>query len=77
MLTAVVTAPGHQPVAHISASGTGTVGEIQLKPEANAVATPPPGPWIIDPARSTVIATTRHLASAESKPGSQKSADGS
>lgn len=64
MLTAVVTAPGHQPVArvaHISASGTGTLGEIRLEPETNAVATPPPGPWVIDPAHSTVIATARHL----------------
>lgn len=64
MHTAVVTAPGHQPVAQlarISSSGAGSLGEIRLAPQANAVATPPPGPWTIDPMHSTVIVTARHL----------------
>ncbi|MET9490136.1 MULTISPECIES: YceI family protein [unclassified Nocardia] len=64
MHTAVITAPGHQPVAQlarISAAGTGTLGEIMLAPEANAVTVPPPGPWTIDPMHSTVIVTARHL----------------
>ncbi|WP_067687569.1 YceI family protein [Nocardia jejuensis] len=62
--TAVVTAPGHQPVAQlarISAGGTGSLGEIWLVPEVDAVSTPPPGPWTIDPMHSTVIVTARHL----------------
>ncbi|WP_405484513.1 YceI family protein [Nocardia sp. NBC_00511] len=62
--TAVVTAPGHQPVARvarISAAGTGALGEIRLDRAQDAVTTPPPGRWTIDPAHSTVIATARHL----------------
>ncbi|MFJ9363850.1 YceI family protein [Nocardia sp. NPDC101769] len=62
--TAVVTAPGHQPVAliaRISATGAGTLGEIRLERSADAVTTPPPGPWTIDPAHSTVLVTARHL----------------
>ncbi|MFB7722981.1 MULTISPECIES: YceI family protein [unclassified Nocardia] len=62
--TAVVTAPGHQPVAQlarIAATGGGALGEVRLEPEANTVALPPPGPWTIDPAHSTVLVTARHL----------------
>ncbi|MFI1916071.1 YceI family protein [Nocardia sp. NPDC020380] len=64
MHTAVVTAPGHQPVARvirISAAGVGALGEIRLEREADAIALPPPGPWTIDPMHSTVQATARHL----------------
>ncbi|MRH88083.1 hypothetical protein GFY24_11620 [Nocardia sp. SYP-A9097] len=62
--TAVITAPGHQPVAQlarISATGGGQLGEIRLQAEAGAVTMPPPGPWTIDPAHSTVLVTARHL----------------
>ncbi|AYF76293.1 hypothetical protein D7D52_23460 [Nocardia yunnanensis] len=62
--TAVVTAPGHQPialVARVSAGGAGSLGTVRLERATDAVATPPPGPWTIDPAHSTVLATARHL----------------
>lgn len=62
--TAVLTAPGYQPLARtaqISASGTGSLGEITLVSAVDTVALPPAGPWTIDPVHSTVIATARHL----------------
>jgi polyisoprenoid-binding protein YceI len=68
--TAVVAAPGYRPVAQlarIAADGAGLLGDIGLEQEANAVATPPPGPWTIDPAHSAVIATARHLGIASIK----------
>lgn len=61
--TAVVAAPGFQPVARavrVSTDG-GWLGEVILQPEADAIDTPPVGPWTIDPVHSTVIATARHL----------------
>ncbi|MBF6171797.1 YceI family protein [Nocardia blacklockiae] len=70
MHTAVVTAPGHKPIAQIarvSAGGTGTLGDVRLEPEAGAVELPPPGPWTIDPVHSTVVATARHLGIASIK----------
>ncbi|MVU81694.1 hypothetical protein GPX89_31205 [Nocardia sp. ET3-3] len=68
--TAVVTAPGHHPVARVvrvSAAGAGALGEIRLEREAGAVPAPPPGPWTIDPMHSTVQATARHLGIASIK----------
>jgi polyisoprenoid-binding protein YceI len=62
--TAVVTAAGLSPVARtaqISADGSGSLGEISLAPAAGAIELPPPGPWIIDPAHSSVVATAKHL----------------
>ncbi|MFI1462064.1 YceI family protein [Nocardia carnea] len=62
--TAVLTAPGYQPVARtaqISSTGTGTLGDITLVAVAETVALPLSGPWTIDPVHSTVIATARHL----------------
>ncbi|MGW4244571.1 YceI family protein [Nocardia sp. NPDC004722] len=70
MHTAVVTAPGHQPVARvvrIAAAGANTLGTVRLDREADAVSTPPPGPWTIDPMHSTVQATARHLGIASIK----------
>ncbi|MBO0854009.1 MAG: YceI family protein [Nocardia sp.] len=64
MHTAVVTAPGYQPmaqVARVSASGAGQLGDVRLQPEADSVGTPPAGPWTIDPMHSEVIAVSRHL----------------
>ncbi|NNH69564.1 hypothetical protein HLB23_06725 [Nocardia uniformis] len=68
--TAVLTAVGFGPVARvaqISAAGTGVLGEVVLTPVAGTVTAPPPGPWTIDPAHSTVIATARHLGIASIK----------
>lgn len=70
MHTAVVTAPGYQPVAQIariSASGSGQLGTVALQPEASAVGTPAAGPWTIDPMHSTVVVTARHLGIASIK----------
>ncbi|MFI6867695.1 YceI family protein [Nocardia sp. NPDC050406] len=68
--TAVLTAVGFEPmaqIANISAAGAGALGELVLTPVATAISTPPPGPWTIDPAHSTVIATARHLGIASIK----------
>ncbi|WP_327098069.1 YceI family protein [Nocardia vinacea] len=68
--TAVLTAVGFEPVARsvqISSVGTGVLGEVVLVPVEGAVASPPPGPWTIDPVHSTVIATVRHLGIASIK----------
>ncbi|WP_433715064.1 YceI family protein [Nocardia sp. CA-084685] len=70
VLTAVLTAVGFEPVARtvqISSVGTGVLGEVVLVPVEGAVASPPPGPWTIDPVHSTVIATVRHLGIASIK----------
>ncbi|WP_459546138.1 YceI family protein [Nocardia sp. X0981] len=68
--TAVLTAPGYQPVARtaqISATGAGSLGDITLVSVAGTVTLPPAGPWTIDPVHSTVIATARHLGIASVK----------
>ncbi|MEV6335431.1 YceI family protein [Nocardia vinacea] len=68
--TAVLTAPGYQPVARvaqISSEGRCLLGEVTLAPAAGVVELPPPGPWMIDPMHSTVIATARHLGIASIK----------
>lgn len=68
--TAVLTAAGFQPVARtaqISSAGTGLLGDITLVAAESAVELPPRGPWTIDPAHSTVIATARHLGIASIK----------
>ncbi|MGW5437104.1 YceI family protein [Nocardia asteroides] len=70
MHTAVLAAVGFEPVARIaqiSATGSGALGEVVLAPSAATVSSPPPGPWTIDPAHSTVIATARHLGVASIK----------
>ncbi|MBB5915045.1 polyisoprenoid-binding protein YceI [Nocardia transvalensis] len=70
MHTAVVTAPGHKPVAQIarvSSAGSGTLGDIRLDPETDSVETPPAGPWTIDPVHSSVVVTARHLGIASIK----------
>ena len=67
---AVLAAVGFEPVARtvqISSVGTGVLGEVVLVPVVGAVASPPPGPWTIDPVHSTVIATARHLGIASIK----------
>ncbi|HEV7976752.1 YceI family protein [Amycolatopsis sp.] len=62
--TAVVTSAGHNPIARtaqIASDGSGSLGEILLNPAEGAIELPPPGPWVIDPAHSSVIATAKHL----------------
>ncbi|SFP78216.1 Polyisoprenoid-binding protein YceI [Amycolatopsis arida] len=62
--TAVVTAPGYLPVARtalIRADGGGSLGDVVLEPAAGALPLPPAGPWVIDPAHSSVVTTARHL----------------
>jgi polyisoprenoid-binding protein YceI len=68
--TAVVTGAGLNPTARtaqIGADGSGSLGEISLAPAAGAIELPPPGPWIIDPAHSSAVATGRHLGIASVK----------
>lgn len=68
--TAVLTAAGYTPVARtaqVGSDGAGTLGEIPLAPAAGALELPPSGPWVIDPAHSTVVATARHLGIASIK----------
>ncbi|WP_158879403.1 YceI family protein [Amycolatopsis anabasis] len=62
--TAVLTAAGYTPVARtarVGSDGSGSLGEIVLNPVAGAVELPSPGPWVIDPLHSSVVATARHL----------------
>lgn len=62
--TAVLTAAGHLPaarMAQIVPDGSGTLGDIALEAEPNAVELPGDGPWTIDPMHSSIVATARHL----------------
>ncbi|MGA6163241.1 YceI family protein [Amycolatopsis magusensis] len=68
--TAVLTAAGFAPVARtarVGTDGTGSLGEVVLESNAEAVQLPPVGPWVIDPAHSSVVATARHLGIASIK----------
>ncbi|MCU1681649.1 MAG: hypothetical protein JWQ81_2388 [Amycolatopsis sp.] len=68
--TAVITSPGHNPVARtaqIGSDGSGTLGDIILAPVADSIELPPPGPWTIDPMHSSVVATAKHLGIASIK----------
>ncbi|MFD8493910.1 YceI family protein [Amycolatopsis sp. NPDC059657] len=70
MYTAVITSSGYNPVAktaQIGSDGTGSIGHISLVPVEGALELPPPGPWTIDPAHSSVVATARHLGIASIK----------
>jgi polyisoprenoid-binding protein YceI len=60
--TVIVTAVGYGPVAAtavVTASGA-DLGSLVLA-RAGGVELPPPGPWTIDPAHSTVSAVAQHL----------------
>ncbi|NGO06947.1 hypothetical protein G5C60_04540 [Streptomyces sp. HC44] len=62
--TVIVTAVGYSPAAHtaiVTASGGADLGSLVLA-RAGGVELPPPGPWTIDPAHSTVSAVAQHLA---------------
>ncbi|MCP2343415.1 YceI family protein [Actinomadura rupiterrae] len=61
--TAIVTAAGFAPSAStliVTASGRADLGTIVLA-RAGGVELPPPGPWTIDPAHSSVAAIAQHL----------------
>lgn len=68
--TAVITSAGFAPVARtaqVASDGSCLLGQITLAPVAGAIELPPPGPWVIDPAHSSVVATARHLGIASIK----------
>lgn len=61
--TVIFTAIGYRPAACtaiVTAAGTADLGSLTLA-RAGGVELPPPGPWTIDPAHSTVSAIAQHL----------------
>ncbi|MEU7384765.1 YceI family protein [Streptomyces sp. NPDC042207] len=61
--TVIVTAVGYAPAASsaiVTASGRAEVGAVTLARQGDAEL-PPPGPWTIDPAHSSVAAIAQHL----------------
>ncbi|GLY80292.1 YceI family protein [Actinoallomurus iriomotensis] len=61
--TVIVTAPGYTPAAStalVTTSGRAELGQIVLGRQGGAEL-PPPGPWTIDPAHSSVAAVAQHL----------------
>jgi polyisoprenoid-binding protein YceI len=61
--TAIVTAIGYTPAAStakVGAAGVAELGTVVLARQAGT-ALPPPGPWTIDPAHSSIMVSVRHL----------------
>lgn len=62
--TAIVTAVGYTPTASTvivtAGAGRADIGTVTLTRQGGTEL-PPPGPWTIDPAHSSITATTRHL----------------
>ncbi|WP_055494530.1 YceI family protein [Streptomyces sp. TP-A0356] len=61
--TVIVTAVGYAPAAAgaiVTASGRAEIGAVTLARQGGAEL-PPPGPWTIDPAHSSVAALAQHL----------------
>src|SRR5882724_9306517 len=61
--TVIVTAVGYAPAAAtaiVTASGRAEVGTVTLARQGGTEL-PPPGPWTVDPAHSTVGAAAQHL----------------
>ncbi|MFJ9709683.1 YceI family protein [Streptomyces sp. NPDC101234] len=61
--TVIVTAVGYAPAAAsaiVTASGRAEIGAITLARQGGSEL-PPPGPWTVDPAHSTVGAVAQHL----------------
>ena len=61
--TVIVTAVGYAPAASsaiVTASGRAEVGTVTLARQGGTEL-PPPGPWTIDPAHSSVAAVAQHL----------------
>ncbi|MER5434086.1 YceI family protein [Streptomyces sp. NPDC002588] len=62
--TVIVTAVGYGPAAStaiVTASRRTEVGTVTLTRQGGGTELPPPGPWTVDPAHSTVGAVARHL----------------
>lgn len=61
--TAILTAIGYAPAARtavVTASGSAALGVVTLH-RNSGIELPPPGPWTIDPAHSTIGVTAHHL----------------
>ncbi|MFJ6718420.1 MULTISPECIES: YceI family protein [unclassified Streptomyces] len=61
--TVIVTAVGYAPTASstiVTASGRAEIGSVVLARQGGSEL-PPPGPWTIDPAHSSVAAVAQHL----------------
>ncbi|MER5184857.1 carboxypeptidase-like regulatory domain-containing protein, partial [Streptomyces sp. NPDC002896] len=61
--TVIVTAVGYAPVAStaiVTATGRAEIGNVVLARQGGTEL-PPPGPWTIDPAHSSVGAVAQHL----------------
>ncbi|CAL9483084.1 YceI family protein [Streptomyces werraensis] len=61
--TVVVTAVGYAPAAAsalVTASGRAEIGTVTLA-RSGGTELPPPGPWTVDPAHSSVAAVAQHL----------------
>lgn len=61
--TVIVTAVGYAPIASsaiVTASGRAEIGTVTLARQGGTEL-PPPGPWTIDPAHSSVSAVAQHL----------------
>ncbi|MFD3586686.1 YceI family protein [Streptomyces sp. NPDC058683] len=61
--TVIVTAVGYAPAASsaiVTASGRAEVGKVTLARQGGTEL-PPPGPWTVDPAHSTIAAVAQHL----------------
>jgi len=61
--TVIVTAVGYAPIASsalVTASGRAELGNVTLTRQGGTEL-PPPGPWTIDPAHSSVAAVAQHL----------------
>ena len=62
--TVIVTAVGYAPTASsaiVTASGRTDVGTVTLARLGGGAELPPPGPWTVDPAHSSVGAVAQHL----------------
>ncbi|MBC6459368.1 YceI family protein [Actinomadura sp. HBU206391] len=61
--TAIITAVGYAPsaaTAMVGRAGSAELGKVTLE-RRGGTELPPPGPWTIDPAHSSVIVTAQHL----------------
>jgi polyisoprenoid-binding protein YceI len=62
--TAIITAAGYAPsasTAMVGKAGSAQLGTVALVRQGGTEL-PPPGPWTIDPAHSTVLVTAQHLS---------------
>jgi polyisoprenoid-binding protein YceI len=62
--TAIVSAIGYSPTAstaRVGTAGAAELGTVVLTRQTGGADLPPPGPWTIDPAHSSIMVTVRHL----------------